>query len=246
MGSQNDNPKRFKSESALLKGGQADRYSLGIASPGLGGLADKILRNLDDYGWRITIHKTLAYLVRSVYFRQVYRIYRINLAATKPLEDSGKGNFTFKILTAQDASLIAQVENIAEWLRRQLQGKIAAGQLCLVALDGEQVAGFNLINFEQATLVLVNLQKKLRHGFAWSEHVAVKKEFRRTGLASQLRYRIFEELKRRGIRRLYGGTLRSNTASLRLTRSVGFKEIGDIYYRKFFSIENWQYKRIRG
>jgi GNAT superfamily N-acetyltransferase len=245
MDHQNDIPKRFKSEPAFLKGGPAERDSFGIASPGLGGLADKIRRNLDDYGWRITIQKTLAYLVRSVYFRQVYRIYRINLGATKPLEDSGKRNFTFKILTAQDASLIAQVENIAEWLRRQLQGKIAAGQLCLVALDGEQVAGFNLIDFEQANLVLVNLQKKLRQGFAWSEHVAVKKEFRRTGLASQLRYRIFAELKRRGIRRLYGGTLRSNTASLRLTRSVGFKEIGDIYYRKFFSIENWQYKRIR-
>src|SRR3979409_413887 len=130
MGSQNDNPKRFKSESALLKVGQADRYSLGIASPGLGGLAHKIRRNLDDYGWRITIQKTLAYLVRSVYFRQVYRIYRINLEATKPLEDSGNRNFTFKILTAQEASLIAQVENIAEWLHRQLQGKIADGKFC--------------------------------------------------------------------------------------------------------------------
>ena len=246
MGHQNDIPKRVKSESGFPKGGPANRDSLGTASPGLGGLAHKVRRNLEDYGWGITIQKSLAYLVRSVYFRQVYRIYRINLGATKPIEDSGNRNFTFKILTAQDASLIAQVENIAEWLHRQLQGKIAAGQLCLVALDGENVAGFNLIDFEQATIVLVNLQKKLRHGFAWSEHVAVKKEFRRTGLASQLRYRIFEELKRRGIRRLYGGTLRSNTASLRLTRSVGFKEIGDIHYRKFFSIENWQYKRIRG
>jgi hypothetical protein len=90
MDHQNDIPKRFKSEPAFLKGGPAERDSFGIASPGLGGLADKIRRNLDDYGWRITIQKTLAYLVRSVYFRQVYRIYRINLGATKPLEDSGK------------------------------------------------------------------------------------------------------------------------------------------------------------
>ena len=245
MGPQNDTTKSPTSESAILKGGPTDRYRLGIASPGLGGMAHKVQRNLEDYGWRFTIQKILAYLVRSVYFRQVYRIYRIDLAATKPLEDSGKHNFTFKILTAQDAGLIAQIENNAEWLRRQLQGKISAGQLCLVALDGEQLAGFNLIDFEQANLVLVNLQKKLRRGFAWSEHVAVKKEFRRTGLASQLRYKIFEELKRRGIRRLYGGTLRSNAAALRLTRSVGFKEIGDIYYQKFFSFESWQYKRIR-
>jgi GNAT superfamily N-acetyltransferase len=246
MDPQGDTPKSVKSEPALLKGGPTDRYSLGFASSGLGGMDDKLQRNLEDYGWRITIQKTLAYLVRSNYFRQVYRIYRINLAATNPREVSSKRNFTFKILTAQDASLIAQVENIAEWLHRQLQGKIAAGQLCLVALDGERVAGFNLIDFEQANLILVNFQEKLRRGFAWSEYVAVKKEFRRTGLASQLRYRIFEELKRRGILRLYGGMFRSSTASLGLTRSVGFKEIGDIYYRKSVAFANWQYKRIRG
>ena len=80
---------------------------------------------------------------------------------------------------------------------------------------------FNLINFEQAILILVKLKKELREGSAWSSHIAVKKEFRRTGLGSQVRYRIFEELRRRGIRRLYGGTLRSNTASLKLTRSWG-------------------------
>jgi len=123
---------------------------------------------------------------------------------------------------------------------------IANGQVCLVALDGDEVAGFNLINFDHATLILVNLKKKLRRGNAWSEHIAVKKEFRKVGLGSQLRFRIFQELKRVGIRRLYGGTLRSNTASLALTRSVGFKEIADIHYRKFFSLEKWRYKRVRG
>ena len=104
---------------------------------------------------------------------------------------------------------------------------------------------FNLINFEQAILILVKLKKELREGSAWSSHIAVKKEFRRTGLGSQVRYRIFEELKRRGIRRLYGGTLRSNMASLKLTRSVGFTEIVDIHYRKFFSFEDWKYIRVR-
>ena len=235
-----------KSGPDMLSGVPGGDYSSGIASPGLGGLAHKVQRNLEDYGWRITLKKILAYLIRSVYFQQVYRIYRIKLDATQPPEDFDKHDFAFRILTAQDADVIAQVENIAEWLRGQLQGKIAAGQLCLVALDGENVAGFNLINFQHATLVLVNLEKKLRRGFAWSEHIAVRKEFRRTGLGSQLRRRIFEDLKRRGTRRLYGGTLGSNTASLKLTRSVGFQEIADVHYSKFFSVERWRYKRVRG
>lgn len=246
MDHQADIPRNSKSGPDILRGAPREDYSPGIASPGLVGLAHKVQRNLDDYGWRITAKKALAYLVRSVYFQQVYRIYRIKLDATQPPEDFDKHDFAFRILTAQDVDVIAQVENIAEWLRGQLKDKIAAGQPCLVALDGEKVAGFNLINFEHATLVLVNLKKKLRRGLAWSEHIAVRKEFRRTGLGSQLRCRIFEDLKRRGIRRLYGGTLRSNTASLKLTRSVGFQEIADVHYRKFFSFENWRYKRVRG
>lgn len=235
-----------KSGLTVLSGLPREDFSLGSASPGLAGLAHKVLRNLQDYGWRITAHKTLAYLVRSVYFTQVYRIYRIKLDATKPAEDLNNHNFTFKVLTPQNVDMIAQIENIAEWLRGQLAEAISAGQMCMVALDGDEVAGFNLINFDHATLVLVNLKKKLRRDFAWSEHIAVKKKFRRTGLGSQLRHRIFQELTKRGIRRLYGGTLRSNTASLALTRSVGFKEIGDVHYRKILSFEKWRYKRVRG
>ena len=239
-------PEGPKSGSKVVNGPPPDDLSRRNTSPGQSGLAHKVQRNLQDYGWHITVNKTLAYLFRSVYFRQVYRIYRINLDATKPPEDPSHPNFRFKILTTQNMEMIAQVENIAEWLRGRLTETIAAGQMCLVALDGDEVAGFNLINFDHATLVLVNLKKKLRRGFAWSEHIAVKKEFRKSGLGSQLRFRIFQELKRRGIRRLFGGTLRSNTASLSLARSVGFKEIGDIHYRKFFSIEKWWYTRIRG
>jgi GNAT superfamily N-acetyltransferase len=106
-----------------------------------------------------------------------------------------ENHFTFKILTSQNLDMISQIENIAEWLRGRLTEAVAAGQVCLVALDRDEVAGFNLINFDDATLVLVNLKKKLRSGVAWSEHIAVKKEFRKTGLGSQLRFRIFQELK---------------------------------------------------
>ena len=245
MGHPTHIPRTHKSGLDVLRGVPEENSTLGIASPGLSGLAHKVRRNLEDYGWRIALKKTFAYLVRSVYLQQVYRIYRINLDAIKPSEVSNKHNFTFKILTTQNVDMIAQVENIAEWLRGHLKERIAKGQLCLVALDGDNVAAFNLINFEQAILILVKLKKELREGSAWSSHIAVKKEFRGTGLGSQLRYRIFEELKRRGIRRLYGGTLRSNTASLKLTRSVGFTEIVDIHYRKFFSFEDWKYIRVR-
>jgi GNAT superfamily N-acetyltransferase len=234
-----------KSRTGVLDKVPPQGSSPASAAPVLVDPARKLHRNLQDYGWRITLQKTLAYLVRAVYFQQVYRIYAIDLSTTKPIEDIKSSGFTFKILAPQNVDMIAQIENIAEWLRGDLTGAIAAGQLCLVALDGDKVAGFNLINFDHATLVLVNLTKKLRRDVAWSEHIAVQKEFRKTGLGSQLRFRIFQELKRRGIRRLYGGTLGTNIASLSLARSVGFKEIGDIHYRKFLSFQKWRFKRVR-
>jgi GNAT superfamily N-acetyltransferase len=229
----------------ILKEIPAEKPLLDMPSLRPSGLAHKVQRNLEDYGWHVTIKKALAYLVRWVYFRQVYRVYAINLDTIKELKYSGDHKFTFKLLTPHNLDMIAQVENTAEWLRGQLEQKLAAGQLCLVALDGEKVAGFNLINLEQAFLILVDRKKKLRPGSAWSEHIAVKKEFRKSGLGAQLRYRIFEVLKSRGIHRLYGGTLRSNTASLSLTRSVGFKEICDIHYHKFLSFKIWRFKRVR-
>ena len=188
-------PASPKSGSNVLNGLPPEDFSLRNASPGSSGLAHKVYRNWQDYGWYITIKKTLAYLVRSVYFRQVHRIYRINLEATKPSMDFEKNHFTFEILTSQNLDMISQIENITEWLRGRLTEAVAAGQVCLVALDGDEAAGFNLINFDDATLILVNLKKKLRNGIAWSEHIAVKKGFRKTGLGSQLRFRIFQELR---------------------------------------------------
>jgi GNAT superfamily N-acetyltransferase len=208
-------------------------------------LPRKVYRNLQDYGWHVTGGKTLAYLLRSIYFQQVYRIYRIDFDARKPFAKPGENRLIFRILSVQDVDLIAQIEDIAEWLRGRLMTAIATGQLCLVSLDGNTVAGFNLINLNLATIPVLNLKRKLRRGSAWSEHIAVKKEYRKMGLGSTLRLRIFEELKCRGFCRLYGGTLQSNIASLSLARSVGFREIADVHYRKFLSVEKWWYTRVR-
>ena len=237
---------RPKSAPDRLQGLPPEDFRFATRTAGLGALFQKVRRNLQDYGLSITLRKTVAYLLRAAYFQQVYRIYRIDLASPKPFVDNQIQRFQFQLVAPADLVWIAQIESIAEWLQGQLAEGLSSGQICLVALDGDKVAGFNLIGLETATLPLVNLRKKLRRGVAWSEHIAVRKEFRKTGLGSQLRLRIFQELKSRGFRRLYGGTLRSNTASLSLARSVGFREIGDIHYRKIFSFEKWWYTRARG
>lgn len=208
-------------------------------------LAQKIGRNLEDYGWLRTAWKALGYLFSGVYFSCVYRIYAIDLdAARSPAEPHGN-QFTFRALGPDEDRLIKQIEDCQEWLKGRLKNRIAAGGVCLAALRGDQLAGFNLIGFGEVFVPLLNCKCAFRPSEAWSEHIAVMKDFRQRGLASQLRYQIFAELRQRGIRRLYGGTLITNTASLNLARKVGFKEIADVHYRKVFAKETWEYKRVR-
>jgi len=251
MGHSAQTPPEPTTESRVVHGLPAQNASAGQpASPSqpaapLSGLVHKVRRNWEDYGWATAAKKTFSYLIRAFYFQQVYRIYRIKLEAAAPPMEANVYNFEFRMLTPQDTDAIAQIEGIAEWLRGRLQAAIAAGQPCLAALDGDRVAGFNLIRMDRATLVLVNLTRRLHPRCAWSEHIAVRKEYRRSGLGAQLRLRIFQELKCRGVRRLYGGTLVNNSASLALARSVGFQEIADVHYRKILSIKKWRYTRVR-
>lgn len=217
---------------------------MGVVSMKLHVFVRKVQRNVEDYGWGVVARKTLAHLLRLFYFHQVYRIYRIELDGTQPAGEDVPG-FTFKLLGPEDCDAIAQIESHAEWLHGTLQRRLGAGDMCLAVLEGSRVAGFNLVTFGTVHIPLVNLRAGFRAGEAWSEHIAVLKEFRQRGLAAELRYRIFAELRRRGIRRLYGGTLSSNLPSLKLTRHVGFREIVDVDYRRVLHCESWRYRRVK-
>jgi hypothetical protein len=121
MAHQGDIPGNSKSEADILTGVPVEAESPRIAPPGLSRLSHKVQRNLEDYGWRIAVKKSVAYLIRAIYFQQAYRIYRIDLDDAGLPPDSNPHNFTFKILTVQNVDMIADVEDVAEWLRGQLK-----------------------------------------------------------------------------------------------------------------------------
>ena len=126
-----------------------------------------------------------------------------------------------------------------------MEEKLEKGGFCLVAMDGERMAGFNLVAFGEVYIPLLKMTKKLREGEAWSEQITVLKSYRRRNLASDIRSQVFNELKRKGFRELYGGTLRSNNASLGLARKVGFKEITDVHYRSILGSKKLQYEDLQ-
>lgn len=201
-------------------------------------------RNVDDYGWRTAVKKGMAYLARPLYFQQEYRLYRIDLEKTDRKRNTSCNGFCFRVIQAHDAPAIEQIEGVAEWLRGRLRMKLSAGHLCLAAFDGGYVAAFNLVALQRVYMPLVQLRKVLRRGIAWSEHIAVRKEYRRAGLASQLRYALFDELRQRGIRILYAGALPSNVASTRMQEAVGLRPFVQVHYRRILFFQSWSYQRI--
>jgi hypothetical protein len=77
-----------------------------------------------------------------------------------------------------------------EWLEGRLASKLAKGSLCLVAMDGNIVAGFNLVGFGEVHMPLVNGKRIFRNGSAWSEQITVNTKYRGKGLGSELRYHL--------------------------------------------------------
>ncbi|MCK4797955.1 MAG: GNAT family N-acetyltransferase [Spirochaetes bacterium] len=206
----------------------------------------KIKRNINDYGIKTTIKKILSRLFGIIYEKRIYRIYIKKLKNPPILKTTSlEPNFKLKEIKENDIDHIKQIEKNSEWFKGQLRSKFKKGAYCLSVIDRNKIIGFNLINFGKTHIPLINYTKTLNKDSAWSEHIAVEKEYRRSGIATVLRQNIFKELSKKGIKWLYGGCLIDNYPSLSLARKLGFKEIVDIEYIKFFGIKKWLFKRIK-
>lgn len=203
----------------------------------------KIHRNLRDYGILSTSIKSARYLLSPLFQHQVYRIYCLDLKTWAGRERRAL-KFTFQFAGPGDVEIIRQIEAMEEWLLGKVQGKLKMKSICLVALDNNRVAGFNLVSFGEIYMPLVRLSRKIADNEAWSEQITVSKNYRRMGLGSEMRYRVFDELKRRNIWKVCGGALRDNTASLGLARQLGFREVEDIHFLKFFGFKKWKYDEV--
>lgn len=204
----------------------------------------KFERNLQDYGLRTALGKSFAYVFKIFYEHSAYRLYKINLRKEETEAPSEVEGVEFRFIEERDENAVAEIEDNSEWLSGTLKQRLASGALCLAAFENGQLAGFNLVSFSEVFMPLVNLSRTFRKDEAWSEHIATVKTLRKKGLASQLRYRVFEELRRRGIRKFYGGALTDNIASLKLARRVGFHEFVEIRYTRVLQFQKWHYVKV--
>jgi hypothetical protein len=210
---------------------------------GLPVIVKKVKRNVYDYGTLAAAGKVFRYLLRPLFEYTSYRVYAIDLTglAVPRVE---RDDVAFRIVGPEDAGIIAQITGMEEWLAGTLKTKLLQGGLCIAAMKGQKVAGFNLIAFSKVYLPLVRLHKRLQPGEAWSEQITVAHEYRKKKLAADIRYVTFQHLQERGVAKLYGAALISNTASLYLAQRVGFRYIEDIHYVNLFGYKIRKYRRI--
>ena len=201
-------------------------------------------RNLRDYGLRVALSKSIAHIMSGVYETRVYRIYRIDLCKWTVRADP-KDGIDYYLVKSTDDDLIGRIEQIEEWLDETLKSRIAEGAMCVVALAGHNIAGFNLVSFGRIKIPLICSKWVLAPGHAWSDQITVVPSFRGRGIASGMRLRVFWELKARGIMRFYGGTQAMNTVSLGLARKVGFREIVEVHFQKVLGHSSRHYFRLR-
>lgn len=207
-------------------------------------IVKKVRRNIRDYGFAAAAKKSLAALVAFAYESPAYRIYRKEIDPSVDTGEQPPQPFKLHVLSVDDSSLITQIEEMEEWLAGRVPEMLGDGSLCVLLLDGEKVAGFNLFSVGEVYMPLVNMTRTFRPHEAWSEQITVHRDYRGMGLATILRTQAFAELGSRGIRKFYGGTLPSNIANRKLSRKVGFQEIADIHYRKVLGSKSWFVKRV--
>ena len=204
-----------------------------------------IIRNITDYGIVATFTKIIKRLVTPFYQNDTYRIYCIDLSLAPTPRPESNSLYVFGLATDQDPTIIEQIEKLAEWLRGDLSLKLSHGYLCVVALDGSKLAGFNLIALEIAHIPVLKLTWELAAGEAWSEQITVAPAYRRQGLGTALRYKAFKELRDRGINRFCGAALTSNLKSLKLAQRAGYTFTEDVQYLKILWHKQWRRREVK-
>jgi GNAT superfamily N-acetyltransferase len=208
-------------------------------------LLKKFKRNLGDYGFLIAVKKMITYPFEKVYKRKDYLIYKKDLRKYT-LNEKTNLAFEYKFYDSYNMNdkIINQILSMEEWLMGKMEYILKHGGLCVVVHDGENVAGFNLVSFNKVYMPLLELTKRFRKDQAWSEQITVSKDYRNQGLGSILRYKMFNELKNRGYKALYGGTMWDNWSNIELSKKVGFEIFVKVSFKRLFNKKKYSYQRI--
>jgi ribosomal protein S18 acetylase RimI-like enzyme len=203
----------------------------------------KVIRNINDYGLSTSIKKIISFIFKSVYNKKAFIIYELDL--TKGSEKVFQQNeYKFKLLEAEDASLIKQIEEMEEWLKGVIQKRLSKNAICMVVLKDQKVAGFNLVSVGEVVIPLIKLRVITKPDEVWSEQITIHKDHRRKGLASLLRSQLYKELNKKGFKALYGHRQEWNIVSHKAVRKYILQELVRAEYIKILNHQRLRYTKL--
>jgi len=167
---------------------------------------------------------------------RVIKIYCIDIPENFTT-DAPKKHFVIKKINFKDLKIIEQIEFLEEWLTNKVEKKLMQNDMCIVALEKNRVVGFNMISFGKIFIPSLEKTIQLKQNEAWSYQITVHKNYRNQHIGAALRYKVFYELVKKNIKKLYGATYANNKGALKLADRTGFHVISEIHYKKFFNLE---------
>jgi len=152
-----------------------------------------------------------------------YIIYEKQLVPSDPpkLRNS---QLEFSFASSDDNRVMEQIEKLSGLSREMVSEKIKNGGECVVARNNGSLAGFNLVSIGKAYMRYLEGYINLAESEAWSEQITVAPEHRQGGLATDIRYLMFDRLVKRGYEKLIGGYVPFNVKSGLLAKKLGFVE----------------------
>jgi len=201
-----------------------------------------IRENLLDYGIWVTLKKSFYVIVKPVYKKQTIKIYSVEIEHLNH-QHVNNNNFVFKYVDKDDIIIIKQIEDLEPWIQNKVKDMLNSNYICLAALDKNTVAGFYLINLTEISIPTVNYKRNLRANECCDLQYTVNRKFRRLGLATSLRLRMFDDLRKIGKKKCYTIIWDWNIISRKASNKVGFNYIADLSYTKTFLCEGLRLNR---
>jgi RimJ/RimL family protein N-acetyltransferase len=197
----------------------------------------RIKVSIRDFGVKHTISRGILDVIlgKIVLFRK-YIIYEKDLPPSSAPELRNP-DIQFSFLSANDKELIEKIEDLSAISRELITERISGGGYCIVAKNKNNVVGFNLVSVGRSRIRFLDVFLNLADTEAWSEQITVSLEYRRGGLASDLRHLMFSHLADRGFSKLIGGYVPFNVKSGLLAKKLGFVETERITLLRIFGWE---------
>ncbi|MFA5309346.1 MAG: GNAT family N-acetyltransferase [Dehalococcoidales bacterium] len=187
-----------------------------------------------DFGvWHTIFRGIMDIIFGKIFVYRKYIVYEKQLTPSAAPEIRNPA-IQFSFLTANDSGMMAQIEDMSAISRDFIAERIGRTGFCIVAKNKESLAGFNLVSTGRTRIRYLNVVLNLAESDAWSEQITVSKEYRRGGLASDLRQMMFAHLAGRGYKRLIGGYVPFNVKSGLLARKLGFVETEKLTLLRIF------------